>query len=370
MDDPLVAAADTVLPAGALPQPWLDQLPAAAAARLRELGIRRGYERAEVLMHPGDSGDGIAIVVSGVVATSVAAGNGVTAVTGLRAAGDVLGESAIAGGPRHYTATTLTPTIVFVIATSNFLRFIKDHPDAALALARWEILQAKLADQWRVEAAAYPVKVRLARRLLELTNRFGYVGNDGQLELGIPLTQDDLARFIDCSELAVHLAIRELREAGIIGVSYRSIRILDASALSSAGELSSAGGKAPSPSPVVVNAGVDPSVDQEEYAADGTAGPVDAIADVEHRDADPVAARVVDPPGTPSGWLRRLSPMEKALLERLATGSTISSAAAAEFLSLRTVNRRITELRRRVGAPTTRELVAMYRRESGKVVAP
>jgi hypothetical protein len=63
----------------------------------------------------------------------------------------------------------------------------------------------------------------------------------------------------------------------------------------------------------------------------------------------------------PIDWVRRLSSMEKALLERLAAGSTISAAATAEFLSLRTANRRIAELRRRAGVATTRELVGIYR---------
>lgn len=60
-------------------------------------------------------------------------------------------------------------------------------------------------------------------------------------------------------------------------------------------------------------------------------------------------------------WAKTLSPMEKALLERLAAGSTISAAATAEFLSLRTANRRIADLRRRAGVSTTRELVGLYR---------
>lgn len=63
----------------------------------------------------------------------------------------------------------------------------------------------------------------------------------------------------------------------------------------------------------------------------------------------------------PADWVSRLSPMEKALLERLASGSTISAAATAEFLSLRTANRRIAELRQRAGVSTTRELVGIYR---------
>ena len=60
-------------------------------------------------------------------------------------------------------------------------------------------------------------------------------------------------------------------------------------------------------------------------------------------------------------WLSRLSPVEKALLERLASGATIAGAATAEFLSLRTANRRIADLRRKAGVGTTRELVGIYR---------
>lgn len=63
----------------------------------------------------------------------------------------------------------------------------------------------------------------------------------------------------------------------------------------------------------------------------------------------------------PTEWVRRLSPIQAALLDRLAAGSTISAAATAEFLSLRTANRRIAELRQHLGVSSTRELVGLYR---------
>jgi hypothetical protein len=49
-------------------------------------------------------------------------------------------------------------------------------------------------------------------------------------------------------------------------------------------------------------------------------------------------------------------------LERLAGGETIAAAAAAEFLSLRTANRRIAEAREVLGVRTTREAVLAYLR--------
>jgi len=58
-----------------------------------------------------------------------------------------------------------------------------------------------------------------------------------------------------------------------------------------------------------------------------------------------------------------LIPEQRALLDRLAAGDTIAAAAAAEFLSLRTANRRIAEARALFGVRTTREAVLAYLRQ-------
>lgn len=58
----------------------------------------------------------------------------------------------------------------------------------------------------------------------------------------------------------------------------------------------------------------------------------------------------------------QLAVEQRALLDRLAAGETIAAAAAAEFLSLRTANRRIAEARELLGVRTTREAVLAYLR--------
>lgn len=62
---------------------------------------------------------------------------------------------------------------------------------------------------------------------------------------------------------------------------------------------------------------------------------------------------------TPGGG-PQLAPEQRALLDRLAAGETIAAAAASEFLSLRTANRRIAEARAAFGVRTTREAVLAY----------
>jgi hypothetical protein len=73
----------------------------------------------------------------------------------------------------------------------------------------------------------------------------------------------------------------------------------------------------------------------------------------------PVAGEAGEPA---AGTGPQLAPEQRALLERLAGGETIAAAAAAEFLSLRTANRRIAEAREVLGVRTTREAVLAYLR--------
>ncbi|MEV1289218.1 LuxR family transcriptional regulator [Micromonospora sp. NPDC049679] len=69
-----------------------------------------------------------------------------------------------------------------------------------------------------------------------------------------------------------------------------------------------------------------------------------------------------EPARAPAG-MARLIPEQRALLDRLANGETIAAAAAAEFLSLRTANRRIAQARALLGVRTTREAVLAYLRQ-------
>ena len=75
-------------------------------------------------------------------------------------------------------------------------------------------------------------------------------------------------------------------------------------------------------------------------------------------DADADLAVETEPPAAGP----QLAAEQRALLERLANGETIAAAAAAEFLSLRTANRRIAEAREALGVRTTREAVLAYLR--------
>jgi DNA-binding NarL/FixJ family response regulator len=91
-----------------------------------------------------------------------------------------------------------------------------------------------------------------------------------------------------------------------------------------------------------------------------------------HRSAGDAAARDAGSAGPGGAGLEgtpaagQLLPQQRALLERLANGETIAAAAAAEYLSLRTANRRIAHARQLLGVRTTREAVVVYVRQRGQ----
>jgi hypothetical protein len=85
------------------------------------------------------------------------------------------------------------------------------------------------------------------------------------------------------------------------------------------------------------------------------------LADLERLGPVSTAADGDEPPDAAAA--ARLLPEQRALLDRLAAGETIAAAAAAEFLSLRTANRRIAEARGILGVRTTREAVLAYLRQ-------
>ncbi len=72
-------------------------------------------------------------------------------------------------------------------------------------------------------------------------------------------------------------------------------------------------------------------------------------------DMSPIIERLSD-----GQVLANLLPEQRALLGRLANGETIATAAAAEYLSLRTANRRIAQARSQLGVRTTREAVLVF----------
>jgi CRP-like cAMP-binding protein len=206
---------------------FMDVLPSADAAALREQGRRRTFPKGTTIFNEGESSDRVVIVLEGRVKISYFTEDGKEVVLAVRGAGEILGDmSAIDGRPRSATGTTLEQTECIVLTVDDFKDFLSSKPGAGFAYIELLVDRLRDSDLKRIEFSAYDSAGRLARRLLELAERFGERTDSGT-RINLPLSQEELAGWTGSSREAVAKALQTFRSRGWIETGRRSITILD-----------------------------------------------------------------------------------------------------------------------------------------------
>ena len=126
--------------------------------------------------------------------------------------------------------TTVSVLRARVIAQSVFREFLSSDPAAALAISQSVTAKVRWATRRRVEFGGCEVKVRLARVLVELADSYGQVTPSG-IQIGVAITQPELAALVGAAEPTVHRALAELRRRRVVVTGYRRTTINDYAAL-------------------------------------------------------------------------------------------------------------------------------------------
>jgi CRP-like cAMP-binding protein len=82
------------------------------------------------------------------------------------------------------------------------------------------------AGRERAEFGVYDAQSRVARRLVELAERFGEPTESG-IRITLSFTQDELAGWVGASREAVAHALRALRARGYLETKRRTVTVLD-----------------------------------------------------------------------------------------------------------------------------------------------
>lgn len=200
---------------------------------LRNRGVRRSFRRGAFLMTEGETSDHVIVLLSGRAKVSSYTAEGREVVLAVRGPGDLLGElSAFDGEPRLATVSALEPVEALIMPSERFTRFLEDHPRLAILLLETMTRRLRDSDRKRVEFGAYDTPGRVARRLIELVERYGENEGDN-VRISLSLTQDELAGWTGSSREAVSKALREFRDRGWVTTGRRSIVVLDVDALRS-----------------------------------------------------------------------------------------------------------------------------------------
>ncbi len=199
--------------------------------KLDGLGRVCRYPAGTRLMHEGEPGDRVLILLEGHVKASCVTSEGQEMVLSFRGPGDVLGElSFIDEQARSSSVTAIEPVEALVFSASSFRAYLQATPRAALTMIAVISGRFRDANRKRIQFGASDTTARVAARLLELVDRYGQTNERGA-EITLPITQEELGGWTGSSRAGVAKALQTLRELGWIETDRKRITVCNIDAL-------------------------------------------------------------------------------------------------------------------------------------------
>ncbi|MBA2668321.1 MAG: Crp/Fnr family transcriptional regulator [Trueperaceae bacterium] len=185
------------------------------------------YERGAYLFHQGERATQLHVIASGQVKLVVPTAAGHERVISVVGPEDMIGEAFVLDEPRYRVdAIALTPVQTCPMNHAQFTRLALHSPEFVLRFAT--ILATSLIGCREVLSHTFdPVKVRIAKVLLDQAERFGESdGGSGRVvSLTTGLRHDEIASMASATRVSASMAIAQLREIGLVEGSRGRYRI-------------------------------------------------------------------------------------------------------------------------------------------------
>ena len=207
--------------------PLFAALPKADLADLATRFTPRNLRRGSRIFRQGDPGDALFVVDEGSVKISTIASDGREVILAVIGPGELFGElSLFDRGLRSADATALEDARLLALSLETFRPYLMSHPAVAIELLSVLASRIRNTDQALQDALYSDVPGRLAKKLLELAERYGKEA-DGKLVIDLAVTQDELARMVGSSRESVNKALSSFMSRGSLGQHERRDVILD-----------------------------------------------------------------------------------------------------------------------------------------------
>ncbi len=177
---------------------------------------RRQVAAGEALLHRGDPGTAMYVVLQGRLRVSVVSAEGGEMMLGMLGPGEVIGEMALLDGrPRSADVQAMEPCLLLEVGRAQVLALLRG--DAELSLRLLAVLSRRLRDVNEAveDVALLEVPARLARVLLRLARNFG-TKQGNAWRIGVKIAQRDLAMLAGTSRETVNRELRALEADGTI----------------------------------------------------------------------------------------------------------------------------------------------------------
>lgn len=209
--------------------------PTTAGLTLGEFIAQRGQKRSlragQTLFREGDESTCVYACVTGRINLSIMTPAGREVILGIKVPGQGFGElSAIDGAPRSASATAMEPTAVAQLSGDEFLDALDHVPQLALAVLRELSAHLRQVGIRMSARSSESTTERVGHLLIELTAKFRRHGPVLQ-ETILPITQDELAAWVDSTREATARSLATFRRAGAVTTGRNKITVTDMSAL-------------------------------------------------------------------------------------------------------------------------------------------
>jgi CRP/FNR family cyclic AMP-dependent transcriptional regulator len=187
--------------------PQLDTLALSPALRALIERVEPHYYRKDtILIHEGDVGDTLFVVLSGRVRAFSRGGNDREITFGISGPGDYVGEMSLDGGKRSASVITLEPTTCAVVTRQTLLSHVAQYPEFAFELLALVIRRARLATATAKQIALDDVYGRLKAYLEANAVRT----DDGLLLIVERLTHEEIGNRLGCSRSMIAKQMKTL----------------------------------------------------------------------------------------------------------------------------------------------------------------
>ncbi len=184
-------------------------------------GVVRSFPKNAVLIHEGDSGDSLFVILAGRVKVYASNAAGREVVIDFHGPGEYVGEMSLAGAPRSASVITVEPITCAVVTRAQFRDFILAHPDFAMHLIEKLIERARRTTENVKSLALSDVYGRLTRLLVTLARDV-----EGRQVVPERLTHQEIADRVGASRDMVSRLMKDLVAGGYLAVEDRTITIL------------------------------------------------------------------------------------------------------------------------------------------------
>lgn len=195
------------------------------SADIRTLVARgniRRYRKGSILLHEGDTGDTMFILLRGRVKVYCTDAKGREISFGQLGPGGHFGEMALDGGTRSANVITLEPSVCAIVTRVTLLAFIAQRPEFSLELLSQLIHRLRLATRDARNLAFIDVYGRLTQCLQDLATP----QPDGTQRIELRLTHQEIASRVGCSREMVSRILKDLVRGGHVRIDERRIVLL------------------------------------------------------------------------------------------------------------------------------------------------